>query len=546
MTKEMHYRKELSELNNSLEAKIEEKIQELKKYLDIINQHIIISTTDPRGIITYANDAFCKISGYTLDELIGQSHNIVRHPDMPQSCFRTLWETIKSGQEWRGKIKNRTKEGDYYWVDAVIKPHFNNDGQIDSYNTIRIDITDKIKLEELTHYQEEVIQKQINIANEERDKAKEYAKAKGDFLANMSHEIRTPLNAIVGFIEILKEEVAEEKLLDYVHTIDRSSQTLLQIIEDILDFSKIESGKLAIEKIFFNPYEEFKVITELFAGKCQQKNIQLHVHIDTSLPINIKSDALRLKQVISNLISNAVKFTDSEKNIFVRIEFNESRLLVSVKDEGKGIAEDKLEHIFEEFSQEDASTTRKYGGTGLGLAISSRLVQLLGGQLEVSSELQKGSIFYFSIPLSEKEISDTELQVPEHSYDTLPHIDGVKILLVEDNRANQMLMKVIFKKHKLNFDIANDGLEAIELFKQHKYDAILMDENMPNMSGTEATKAIIQIEKEEDYIHTPIIALTANAIKGDRERFLQEGMDDYLSKPINQKQLVEKLHRWIF
>jgi len=373
-----------------------------------------------------------------------------------------------------------------------------------------------------------------------KQKAEASVKSKSEFLANMSHEIRTPLNAILGFVELLKEESKGRKSMEYVEIIDSSSNSLLKIIEDILDFSKIESGKLDIEKIDFYTKSEFEVITHLFSAKCSQKDISLSLIQDENLPKIINTDPLRIKQIISNLLSNAIKFTDNGKRIIINISYENGFLTVSVKDEGKGIAKDKLSHIFEAFSQEDTSTTREFGGTGLGLSISSELVKLLGGELQVKSELGVGSEFYFSIPIT---IGDTIEKLVQREADI--SFNGKKILLVEDNPANQMFMKIILKKIDLEYDLANDGLEAIDKFQENNYDAILMDENMPNMNGIRATAELIKIEKERKLKHTPIIALTANALKGDRDRFISSGMDDYLSKPLNKKKLTEVLQKLI-
>jgi len=374
------------------------------------------------------------------------------------------------------------------------------------------------------------------LLNEAKISAEQANKSKSEFLANMSHEIRTPLNAILGFVELIKEESKEDKTLEYIKIIDKSSTNLLQIIEDILDFSKIESGKLDIENIDFNTKEHLETIAYLFLAKCSEKNITLSLNLKDNLPKAINSDPLRIKQVISNLLSNAIKFTEEGKKIDVDISYEGEYLHVSVKDEGKGIASDKIEHIFDSFSQEDYSTTRKYGGTGLGLTISSALVKLLGGKLMVKSEIEIGSDFYFSIPVKiGKEIKEKE------QYTEIINFEGKKILLVEDNKANQLYMQVLLKNMGLSYDIANDGLEAIDIFSHKKYDAILMDENMPNLNGIEATKEILHIEKEQNLKHTPIIALTANALKGDRERFLASGMDEYLTKPIKKQKLNEVL-----
>ncbi|MEA3227875.1 MAG: ATP-binding protein [Campylobacterota bacterium] len=374
----------------------------------------------------------------------------------------------------------------------------------------------------------------------EKMKAEQKTKAKSEFLANMSHEIRTPLNAILGFVDLLKKESVGRKSMDYIDIIHSSSNTLLKIIEDILDFSKIESGKLDIEKIDFNTKAEFGVITDLFSARCLEKNISLSLDLDASLPLAINTDPLRIKQIISNLLSNAIKFTDEGQKIEVVISYKDRFLSVSVKDEGKGIAEDKLSYIFESFSQEDTSTTREYGGTGLGLTISSELVKLLGGELKVESTIGEGSRFYFSIPVEECQ----ELEgIDDSSADMV--FNGQKILLVEDNKANQVFMSIVLDELELNVEIADDGVEALKKFKENSYDLILMDENMPNLNGIEATKQILEIEHQKDLQHTPVVALTANAIKGDRERFLSAGMDEYLTKPVDIEIVTKVLSKFL-
>ena len=374
---------------------------------------------------------------------------------------------------------------------------------------------------------------------EARLKAENAAKTKSEFLANMSHEIRTPLNAMFGFIRILDESEEDKEKKKYLNIIEKSGENLLSIINDILDFSKIESGKLNIEKIEFNPKEEKEIIYNLFKSKASEKNILLEI-IEKNLKYNIISDPTRIKQIIANLLSNAIKFTDNNKKVRLIIEYDENKeeLYVEVQDEGIGIPKDKLGTIFEEFSQADTSTTRKYGGTGLGLSISYRLVHLLGGELKVKSEVGKGSSFYFTIPAKKtglaKEIVKQVTPLENIKFD-------YHILLVEDNQANQMFMKVILKKMGLTFDIANNGMEAIELFKNNQYDIILMDENMPEMNGIEATKKIREIERELHLEHTIIIALTANALESDKEKFILAGMDYYLSKPLDIDKLREIL-----
>lgn len=374
----------------------------------------------------------------------------------------------------------------------------------------------------------------LQLANQ---KALDASRSKSEFLANMSHEIRTPLNAILGFINLLKKKIKEDTSLEYLNIIDASSKSLLNIIEDILDFSKIESGKLEIDKIDFNIKEEFEVITHLFDARCSEKNITLVLDFDESLPENVNTDPFRIKQVIANLLSNALKFSKEETSIFVSISYHEDALFVCVKDEGVGIALHRQKDIFTAFTQEDSSTTRSYGGTGLGLSISSDLVTLLGGKFTLESTLGQGSTFCFNVPAT---IAQAPKKQPVYESDF--DLEG-KILLVEDNKTNQLLMKIILTELNLEYDVANDGLEAIDKFQANTYDAILMDENMPNMGGMEATSHIRIMEQEQDLKRTPIIALTANAVKGDKEKFLNAGMDEYRSKPLDKEILSDVLHK---
>jgi signal transduction histidine kinase/CheY-like chemotaxis protein len=377
--------------------------------------------------------------------------------------------------------------------------------------------------------------------DEQTESLKRSNQYKSEFLANMSHEIRTPLNAITGFIKLLEKRTQDEKSKEYLNIINSSSNSLLQIIEDILDFSKIESGKLLIDAIDFNMIEEISLALKLFEARCNEKNIKLELCLVGELPTYVHTDPLRIKQVASNLISNAIKFTQEGKKIELIVSYKKECLFINVKDEGKGVAEDKLDHIFESFNQEDNSTTRKYGGTGLGLAISKELVSLMGGEIKVSSTEGIGSEFSFYIPAKTVKLSE-EINCKEEQ---IEKFSQKHILLVEDNKSNQLLMRIILEEMGFSVSIANDGKEGVEAFKEGRYDLVLMDENMPNMDGVEATRNIRKIENENSLEYTPIIALTANALKGAKEYFLEAGMDDYLSKPLEQKLLLQVLSKFL-
>jgi len=377
----------------------------------------------------------------------------------------------------------------------------------------------------------------LKLLNKRTEELKEAQKAKSIFLANMSHEIRTPLNAIVGFIDLLKEKNLDEESKKYINVVSNSSKMLLNILNDILDLSKIEAGKLTIEKVIFNLKEEILVVLDLLRLKAIEKHINLKEEF-INLPKFIKNDPTRLKQIIINLLSNAIKFTPENKNIYARFEYKDNKLFVSIRDEGIGMTPEQAEKIFEPFKQADDSTTRKYGGTGLGVTISKKIVELFGGELKLKTEPNKGSEFYFEIPVEVVEdYEKKEIEIKDSF--------NAKVLMVEDNKANQMFLGVVLKKLNLTYDIANNGKEAIEKYKNDNYDIILMDENMPIMNGIEAVKHIREYEKTHNLIHTPIISVTANALEGDKERFLKAGFDGYVAKPIDINKLKEILSKFL-
>ena len=377
----------------------------------------------------------------------------------------------------------------------------------------------------------------VRLLAKRTEELKQAEKAKSIFLANMSHEIRTPLNAIIGFVELLKSKNLDEESKKYVEVISKSSKMLLNILNDILDLSKIEAGKLTIEKVVFNLKEEILVVLDLLRLKAIEKHINLKEEF-LNLPKFIKSDPTRLKQVIINLLSNAIKFTPENKNIYARFEYKDNKLFVSIRDEGIGMTPEQAEKIFEPFKQADDSTTRKYGGTGLGVTISKKIVELLGGELKLKTEPNKGSEFYFEIPVEVVEnYEKKDIEIKD--------IFDAKVLMVEDNKANQMFLGVVLKKLNLTYDIAENGEEAIEKYKNNHYDIILMDENMPVMNGIEAVKHIREYEKTHNLIHTPIISVTANALEGDKERFLKAGFDGYVAKPIDINKLKEILSKFL-
>ena len=392
------------------------------------------------------------------------------------------------------------------------------------------------------------IRRQISLIrklNISEKKVKESARIKEVFMANMSHEIRTPMNAILGFTGLLKNKHIDEEALEYVQTIEQSGENLLIIINDILDMSKIEAGMLKLEKKPFSIRNLLHSIKVMFYNKAAEKLIILTTEIDESIPDSLLGDATRLTQILTNLVGNALKFTE-KGTITIKIS-NEGRSLesinlgITVADTGIGIEREKQQQIFERFQQAEDSITRTYGGTGLGLSIVKDLVKLQNGTIEIDSGPGKGTAFKLTIPL---DISPQE----NLQSDPTPQVDyGFKnsdgyghILVVEDNVINQSLIKHLFKKWGLKYDLANNGKEALEKLQSNKYTLILMDIQMPLMDGYTATREIRQTLK----LHTPIIAMTAHALAIEKEKCFECGMNDYISKPLREGQLHQLIDQY--
>jgi CheY-like chemotaxis protein len=510
---------------------LQENNQQLQERQDYVNdilksQSSIIIVNDGKKMLDVSGGFFNFFDTYkTLDSFLLRYHCIcdvfVNEKGFLQKIMHGMpWvEYVNKNPEQEHKAKIIKNGETYIFKAQCIKS--------EKYGRYIISMLDISKNEQML--------KDLNI---QKNKAIKATNSKSEFLANMSHEIRTPLNAILGFIGLLKDKQLDKESLGYLHTIDSSGQSLLAIINDVLDFSKIESAKLIIDPIDFNIQQEFTTLANLFQNQCLEKHIVLETYVD-DMPNYLNADILRIKQIVTNLLSNAVKFSKKDKKILFRIGYKDSQLHFIVQDEGVGIHPDAQQHIFSEFSQERTSTTREYGGTGLGLAISLRLVKLLGGEMNLISEPEKGSTFSFTIPVAPA-TRKTDTNKPLYHEKFKGHI-----LLVEDNLTNQLLMRAILKKQGLSFEIANNGLEAVDMFKNNPYDLVLMDENMPKMQGTEACRHIRAYEKEQTLTPTPIVALTASTIVSERERFFESGMDAYLEKPIELPRMIEVFTKFL-
>ncbi|MFP4155613.1 MAG: ATP-binding protein [Halothiobacillaceae bacterium] len=388
------------------------------------------------------------------------------------------------------------------------------------------------------------------------DALREAQAARDQFLANMSHEIRTPLNGIIGFLDLFEQTPLTDQQRDYLDTIRHSSSSLLGIINDILDFSKIDAGMLKLEEEPLALRDTLSAVVRLFGSRAEENGTRLYLTLDPRLPAQVIGDALRLKQIVSNLVSNAVKFTENG-TVEVRVDRLNCaddrhedccRLLLSVRDTGIGMPPEMLDRIGQPFAQADSSTTRRYGGSGLGLAICKQLIELMGGTLTVQSCPGVGTTFEFELQMrTTKSPEKVAPPQPVARAGAIAEPGMQRVLLVEDNPVNQKLMKAVLTRMGLEQVLAGNGAEALEIFEQQAtqspFDAVLMDISMPVMDGVEATRRIRALEAKRGWSHTPIVALTANALKGDRERFLAEGMDEMLTKPLNLAALKQTLMR---
>ena len=369
--------------------------------------------------------------------------------------------------------------------------------------------------------------------------------AKNIFVANMSHEIRTPLNGILGFLHLLETTKIDEEQKDYLNEIKKSSEILLTTLNDILDFSKAEANKITLEEVSFNLKDLIKNLT-LYAKSNINSDIEILSEADADIPDNIIGDKVRLHQVLLNLLNNAKKFTEKGhiKILAKIIEKNNNniKIMFKVSDTGIGIPKEKQQEVFEEFIQADKSTTRKYGGTGLGLAICNKIITIMGGKLNLESDIGKGSVFYFTIPFKIADNIKDELNKKVLEEIT---VKSAKILVAEDNLTNQKLVKNLLNKFGLDCTIASNGKEALDLFKKNKYDLILLDCQMPVMDGFESASEMRKYEKENNLEPTSILALTASAFESDKEKCLSFGMNDIITKPIKMDDFINKLNKYI-
>lgn len=497
-----------------------------EKYRNIItNMNLGLIEVSPNEDILHANQGFCKMSGFSQEELIGKkaSELFVMDIDLIEEKKKLRSESISDMYQMPVKHKN----GDVRWWTVSGAPNFNDSGEFIGSIGIHLDITDQKKLE-----------KELEAS---KIKAELASKAKEAFLANMSHEIRTPLNAIIGMIRELGKETLNADQKMYVEKSSIASKHLLSIINNVLDISKIEAGELTLEEEHFSLDNSVNNVLSIMSSRAEEKDIYLKSEFFSNIHPAVIGDPLRIEQVLINLVGNAIKFTAhggiSIKCSLLNNYADEQKIKIAVTDTGVGMDKSYLKNIFKKFSQEDRSVSRKYGGTGLGLAITYELIQLMGGTIEVESEKNIGTTFNVIVTLKKSEPS--KIKIKEEANETIS-LNGLKILLVEDNELNRFVAQNTFKYHKCIVDEAVNGLDALEKLKQKQYDIILMDIQMPEMDGLEATEKI----RTELKIETPVIALTANAFKSEVEKCKLAGMNDYLTKPFEETALLKLISKY--
>ena len=532
---------DLRELNQKL-ATAEEGLRRLSTAVEQSPASIVI--TDLNARIVFVNEAFTQASGYTAEEAIGQNPNILQSGETAPETYRDMWPTLLSGKVWRGEFVNQRKDGSRYLELATISPVRDNNGQVTHYVAAKEDITERRQNEAELHAHRLHLEKLVDQRTSELAAAKEKAdsanRAKSEFLANMSHEIRTPMNAIIGLNYLLRQSALQPDQLEKLIKVSAAAEHLLQIINDILDLSKIEAGKVLLESHAFSPAEVLQNIAAMIRDRAASKGLNLH--IDTgNLPERAVGDITRLRQVLLNFAGNAIKFTESGSiSISGELLATDGKKLTccfSVSDTGIGIRREDTARLFNAFEQLDSSTTRRFGGTGLGLAIARHLAELMGGEVGVESSPGVGSRFWITARLG---AAEDEMEAAPENWQQ-GQLKG-RVLIVEDERINRDIAAELLTSVGLEVVTAENGLLAVDRYKQSNFDLILMDVQMPELNGLDATR---QIRALANGAAIPIIALTANAFNADRERCIDAGMTDFLAKPVYPDALYVLLAKYL-
>jgi PAS domain S-box-containing protein len=544
-----------------LESLVAERTAELQKsyakwqgLVEALPQFIWLS--NPQGEVTYVSRQCEEYTGFSAEELLGTGYVKITHPDDLARIQSARAAAYGNSVPYDIEIRVRSKTGGYRWFLHSSRPVYGIPGGPPmEWLGSTTDIDDQKRSKELL---EEAVAQRTVALEEARARAEQAAQAKGDFLATMSHEIRTPMNGVLGMAHLMMDTPLDDTQKSYLHTIQSSGQALLTIINDILDFSKIEAGKIDLYEEEFDLRTVVEECMELVRPQAAQKHLDFALDVRPELPARVIGDCGRIRQILLNLISNAVKFTAAGSvSVSVTVEADQPNLLrFSVRDTGIGLSAEQVNKLFQAFTQADNSTTRRFGGTGLGLSIAKRLVELMGGRIDVDSRLGEGSTFWFNLPLKlgKDQGSDSRAAKGGALKDMFAG-SRARILVADDVAANQMVVSGLLRQLGLRSDAVSNGAEAIAAIHSLPYDLVLMDVHMPEMDGLEAARRIRACESSaaaqdpasggNHHGRLPVIALTASAMPGDRQKFMEAGMDDYISKPIMPAALVEILRKWL-
>lgn len=498
------------------------KVARERVQLIVENSAISLFSLDRDGVVTLSEGKDAERLGLSPGTIVGQS--IFEVAPLKEAGLSPVIKTALEGESttFAGKLENR-------WYEFKLSPLTDEQNQVVGVTGVASDITDRIQAEEELRKAKFLAEKN--------------AKVKEEFLANMSHEIRTPMNAIIGFTNLLTRTPLTEEQTEFVTSIETAGENLLVIINDILDFSKIEAGKLSIEEQAFSLPDLLNETFRLFKPKAAEKDLDFRLKVADSIQGDWIGDSVRLNQILVNLLGNAIKFTETgwvELSVQPKLIGGESVLDFRVSDTGIGLEPDKVSRIFESFTQGAKDTTMKFGGTGLGLAIVKNLVELMGGRVGAESELGKGSVFSFQLPL--KPTGNTTFTAEVHRKEQGPdlsELEDLLILMAEDNKMNQILAKRILEDAGVQLVIAENGRHALDWVKKRDFDLILMDVQMPQMDGLDATRAIRALDPPANEI--PIVALTAHAVASEINKCFEAGMNDYVVKPYKPNDLLSKI-----
>lgn len=495
---------------------------------------VIADATRPGNPIIFVNQSFTTITGYEADEVMGKSCQFLQGIHTNKDDVATLNAALKEHKPVQITLLNYRKDQTPFWNDMRISPLFDAAGKIKNFIALQTDVT-------AMHNTQEA----LKIAKEQAERV---TSVKSNFMAMMSHEVRTPINGILGTLSLLNDMPLPSEARQLAETSYQSASALLTIVNDMLDFSKIEAGKLELEMTDFALRALVDSCLTLMQPIADSKHIALKLDYDASAPASVTSDPTRIKQVLLNLISNAIKFTDKGSvtvrvsNLMAAASASASDVIVrfEVIDTGIGMSQDGMTRIFTEFNQLDPSIARRYGGTGLGLAICRRLISMMHGEIEVESRVGEGSKFWFVLPL--RIAADTDQKPQEKVVEAAAHGTG-HILIVEDNVTNQLVLSKMLERAGYTSQIAENGAIGLARIQAEPFDLVFMDVSMPVMDGLTATRQIRALGGA--YARLPIIAMTAQSMAGDRERCLNAGMNDYLSKPIDRAAMLRCLQHWL-